>query len=71
MTELLIVTNNHVVEGADSLKIQFDGMDSNSKGVDGYIKGTDSNADVAVVAVKVKRHSEQQHKKVIKKSYIR
>ena len=26
-TELLIVTNNHVVEGADSLKIQFAGTE--------------------------------------------
>lgn len=52
-TELLIVTNNHVVEGSDSLKIQFYGMDS-GKHVDGYIKGTDPNADVAVVAVKLK-----------------
>jgi serine protease Do len=52
-SELLIVTNNHVVEDADSLKIQFDGMDEDDA-VDGYIKGTDSDADVAVVAVKLK-----------------
>lgn len=52
-TELLIVTNNHVVEGANSLKIQFDGMDED-KSVDGYIKGTDANADIAVVVVKLK-----------------
>ena len=52
-TELLIVTNNHVVEGANSLKIQFDGMEAD-EAVDGYIKGTDPNADVAVVAVKLK-----------------
>ena len=52
-SELLIVTNNHVIEDADSLKIQFDGM-SSDKAVDGYIKGTDSTKDVAVVAVKLK-----------------
>lgn len=52
-SELLIVTNNHVVEGANSLKIQFDGMESKDA-VDGYIKGTDANADVAVVVVKLK-----------------
>lgn len=52
-SELLIVTNNHVVEGADSLKIQFDGMNSKNA-VNGYIKGTDPNADVAVVVVKLK-----------------
>lgn len=51
-TELLIVTNNHVVEGSDSLKIQFNGEDTDDA-VDGYIKGTDSSADVAVVAVKL------------------
>ena len=52
-TELLIVTNNHVVEGEDSLKIQFAGTESKDS-VDGYIKGTDSTKDVAVVAVKLK-----------------
>lgn len=52
-TELLIVTNNHVVEGADSLKIQFAGTESKDS-IDGYIKGTDSTKDVAVVAVKLK-----------------
>lgn len=67
--ELLIVTNNHVVAGADSLKIQFDGMDSSSKGIDGYIKGTDSNADVAVVAVKLK-DIPTATKKVIKKATL-
>ena len=53
IVELLIVTNNHVVEGADSLKIQFAGTESKDS-VDGYIKGTDSTKDVAVVAVKLK-----------------
>ena len=52
-TELLIVTNNHVIEDADSLKIQFAGTESKDS-VDGYIKGTDSTKDVAVVAVKLK-----------------
>ena len=52
-SELLIVTNNHVVENSDSLRIQFDGMDTKNA-VEGYIKGTDSTADVAVVAVKLK-----------------
>ena len=52
-TELLIVTNNHVVEDADSLKIQFNGIEDSKKAVDGYVKGTDSTADVAVVAVKL------------------
>lgn len=48
-TELLVVTNNHVVEGADSLSIQF--VDGES--VEGSVKGTDTKADVAVVAIKL------------------
>lgn len=51
-TELLIVTNNHVVEGADTLEIQFNGQDEKDT-IQGYIKGTDANVDVAVVAVKL------------------
>ena len=46
-SELLIVTNNHVVSGADSLSIQF--IDDSS--VEANVKGTDSKADLAVVAV--------------------
>ncbi len=49
--ELLIVTNNHVVEDSDNVKIVFDGMDSKDA-VDGQIKGTNPTSDVAVVAVK-------------------
>ena len=48
-TELLVVTNNHVVEGADSLQVQF--IDGET--VDAAIKGTDSEKDLAVVAVKL------------------
>ncbi|MFQ9515840.1 MAG: S1C family serine protease [Eubacterium sp.] len=64
-SELLIVTNNHVVEGADSLKIQFNGEESEDS-VDGYIKGTDSNADIAVVAVKLKDISDSTLKNIKK-----
>lgn len=64
-TELLIVTNNHVVEGSDSLKIQFNGEDTDSV-VDGYIKGTDSNADIAVVAVKLEDISSDTMKNIKK-----
>lgn len=45
--ELLIVTNNHVVEGAEELKVTF--IDQNA--VDASIKGTDSDSDLAVIAV--------------------
>lgn len=48
-TELLIVTNNHVVEGADSLQIQF--IDNET--VAAQVKGTDYDKDIAVVAVKL------------------
>ncbi len=48
-TELLIVTNNHVVEDSDSLQVQF--IDEET--VDAQIKGTDSDKDLAVVAVKL------------------
>lgn len=48
-SELLILTNNHVVEGAEELSIQF----VNEKSVDATIKGTSSRKDVAVVAVKL------------------
>jgi len=46
-TELLIVTNNHVVEGATSLSVQF----INDVSVEATIKGTDSENDLAVVAI--------------------
>ena len=46
-TELLIATNNHVVEGNTTLTVTF--MDEAS--VEAYVKGTDSDIDVAVIAV--------------------
>lgn len=46
-TELLIVTNNHVVEGSQTLTVSF--IDEES--VEANIKGTDSTKDLAVVAV--------------------
>lgn len=48
-TELLIVTNNHVVENSDTLTVSF--IDSES--VEANIKGTDPSRDLAVVAVKL------------------
>ncbi len=46
-TELLIVTNNHVVEDSEALSVTFiDGTTA-----DAAIKGTDATADLAVVAV--------------------
>lgn len=46
-TELLIVTNNHVVEGADTLSASF--IDNSV--YEATIKGTDSDNDLAVIAV--------------------
>lgn len=45
-TELLIVTNNHVVEGSNTLTVSF--IDGES--VEANIKGTDANRDLAVLA---------------------
>lgn len=47
--EILIVTNNHVVDSATKVEIVFDD-DSTAEAT---IKGTDSSSDLAVVAVKV------------------
>lgn len=46
-TELLIVTNNHVVADADSLSVQF----INEESVTAYVKGTNSANDLAVVSI--------------------
>lgn len=48
-TELLIATNNHVIEGAASLSVGF--IDEES--VEAEVKGTDVNNDLAVVSVKL------------------
>lgn len=48
--ELLVVTNNHVVEGSETLTITF----NDGKSVEALIKGADSSRDLAVVAVPLK-----------------
>ena len=48
-SELLIVTNHHVIEGSTELSVQF--VDGES--VAAEIKGEDSSADLAVIAVKL------------------
>ncbi|MDO4416694.1 MAG: trypsin-like peptidase domain-containing protein [Eubacteriales bacterium] len=45
--ELLIVTNNHVVEGADSLSVQF----IDEENCEAALKGTDVSSDLAVISV--------------------
>ncbi|MDD3360220.1 MAG: trypsin-like peptidase domain-containing protein [Hespellia sp.] len=49
-SELLVVTNNHVVEGSETITVSF--VDESS--VEANIKGTDASLDVAVVAVPLK-----------------
>lgn len=46
-SELLVVTNNHVIEDATSLSVTF--IDQST--VDAAIKGTDSESDLAVIAI--------------------
>ena len=48
-TELLIVTNNHVVEGASELTVQF----INDISVDAIVKGTSERKDIAVISIKL------------------
>ena len=47
--ELLIATNNHVVDSTEQLYVQF--IDGET--VEAQVKGTDASADLAVVAVKL------------------
>ena len=46
-SELLVVSNNHVVSGSDTLTVTF----INNTSVEAQIKGTDPDKDLAVVAV--------------------
>ena len=48
-TELLIVTNAHVVDGASTLTVSFCDNESN----EAYIKGSDSDIDIALIGVKL------------------
>ena len=47
--ELLIVTNAHVVDGVNNLKVTF----NDNEGVSATVKGSKSDKDIAVVAVKI------------------
>ena len=48
--ELLILTNHHVVEGAEELSVQF----VNEKSYDAKVKGSSEKRDVAIISVKTK-----------------
>lgn len=49
-TELLIATNNHVIEGAQEVSVCFDDSDEDAV-VSAVVKGTDASNDLAIVAV--------------------
>lgn len=54
-SELLIVSNNHVVEGADQLFVTFiDGTEAEA-----HIKGLDADMDLAVIAVSLESLTEE------------
>ena len=48
-TELLIATNNHVVDGAQNMTVTFDDESS----VEAAVKGTDAATDLAIIAVQL------------------
>lgn len=50
-TELLIATNNHVVDGAQNMTVTF----VDEKSVDAAVKGTDAASDLAIVAVPLEK----------------
>lgn len=56
--EILILTNNHVVDGANELTVQF----INEKTADATIKGTSERKDVAVIAIKTEDIDEETSK---------
>ena len=60
-TEYLIVSNNHVVENPKSLEITF----ADDTTASAYIKGTDPEMDVAVVAVLKEDVSEATRKSIL------
>lgn len=59
-SELLVVTNNHVVEGSDTLTVSF--IDEES--VEANIKGTDASRDLAVVAVDLSKIKDSTREKI-------
>lgn len=59
-TELLIVTNNHVVEDSSSLKVSF----IDNEVVDAVIKGTDAETDLAVISVPLEQIKEETRGKI-------
>ena len=59
-TELLIVTNNHVVQDTVSLKITF----VDDAAVDAAVKGTDPDTDLAVISVPMDQIPQETKEKI-------
>lgn len=53
--ELMILTNNHVVEDADTLSVKF----INDKSVDATVKGTSEEKDIAIISIKLDKLSKE------------
>jgi serine protease Do len=58
--EVLVATNNHVVEGATKVEVTF----ADEKVASATVKGTDSSADLAVVSVKLSDLAEDTKNKI-------
>ena len=59
-TELLIVTNNHVIDDADEISVVYVNDDSSSA----LVKGTDATNDLAIIVVKLDEISEETMKAI-------
>ena len=59
-SELLIATNNHVVEDADTLSVCF----ADDQAYEATVKGTDADNDLAVIAVKLSDISDDTMSKI-------
>ncbi len=59
-TELLIITNNHVVEDSEDLSVTF--IDNQS--VKAAVKGTDSDSDLAIIAVQLSDIPDETKKEI-------
>lgn len=64
-TELLIITNYHVVSNADSISISFSVDDSENNAVAAQMKGYDSQKDLAVLSVKLSDISDEIKNEIV------
>lgn len=64
--ELLIATNNHVVEGAENLTVCFtvDAEDADDLVVSAKVKGKDPNHDLAIISIKLSEISDDVKSKI-------